>query len=148
MQQQTARSARRQAVIDRLYQSLATMMRRRTEVSAEVHPGCSLAAYTMLTQIEAVPGTRATDLAELFGLDKSTVSRQLNELEGAGLIAREDEQPGRRGHALVLTPAGGRKLEQEAERTRQHLNDRLAGWKDPEIAAFAQMVERFIEDLR
>ena len=87
----------RDGAVTHLYQGLATLMRRRAELSAEVHPGLSLPAYTVLTQIQAVPGTRARDLADLFGLDKSTISRQINELQAAGLIGRDGERPGRRG---------------------------------------------------
>ena len=137
----------RQPAIHLLYQSLATLMRRRADLSNEVHPDFSLTGYSMLTQIEAVPGTRATDLADLFGLDKSTVSRQLNELESAGLIAREGERPGRRGQVLALTPEGQSRLEAEAEKARQHFSRRLSGWKTGEIAAFAEMVDRFIADM-
>jgi DNA-binding MarR family transcriptional regulator len=137
----------RDGAVNHLYQGLATLMRRRAELSAEVHPGLSLTAYTVLTQIQAAPGTRACDLADLFGLDKSTVSRQINELQAAGLIDREGERPGRRGYTLVLTAAGQRKLAEEAERARQHLADGLASWKERDITAFAAMIERFLTDL-
>jgi DNA-binding MarR family transcriptional regulator len=137
----------RESAIDRLYQALATLMRRRPELSAEVHPDFSLTGYTMLREVEAAPGTRATDLADLFGLDKSTVSRQLNELQAAGLIRREGEQPGRRGQALALTSDGQRRLEVEAEQARQHFSDRLAAWKNRDLTAFAEMVERFLDDV-
>ena len=137
----------RDRAVNLLYQGLATLMRRRAEVSAEIHPGMSLTAYTMLTQIQAVPGTRACDLADLFGLDKSTVSRQITELQAGGLIGRESERPGRRGYALVLTAEGQRKLEQEAERARQRLAEGLAAWKERDITAFADMIERFLADL-
>lgn len=137
----------RQTVIDDLYQSLTTMIRRRTELSAELHPGVSLVSYTLLTQIDADPDVRATDLADLFGLDKSTVCRQLNELEAAGLIRREGERPGRRGNALGLTAEGRCTLEAEADRARERLSERLAGWKERDITAFAQMVERFMSDM-
>src|SRR5215831_15667805 len=119
----------RDTAVNRLYQGLATLMRRRAELGAEMHPGLSLAAFTMLTEIQAVRGTRARDLAYLFGLDKSTVSRQINELQAAGLITREGERPGRRGYPLVLTAEGQRQLQQEAERAQQRLAEVLAAWK-------------------
>ena len=137
----------RESAIDRLYQALATLMRRRPELSAEVHPGFSLTGYTMLREVEAAPGTRAKDLADLFGLDKSTVSRQLDELEAAGLVRRAGERPGRRGQALALTDEGQRRLEIEAEHARHHFSDRLAAWKNRDLTAFAEMVERFLDDV-
>jgi DNA-binding MarR family transcriptional regulator len=137
----------RESAIDRLYQALATLMRRRPELSADVHPDFSLTGYTMLREVEATCGTRATDLADLFGLDKSTVSRQLDELEAAGLIRREAERPGRRGQAIALTSDGQRRLEVEAEQARQHFSDRLTAWKNRDLTAFAKMVERFLDDI-
>jgi DNA-binding MarR family transcriptional regulator len=137
----------RDIAVNDLYQGLATLMRRRAELSAEVHPGLSLTAYTVLTEIQAAPGTRACDLAELFGLDKSTVSRQVAQLEAAGLVGREGERPGRRGCALVLTEGGRGQLEQEAERARRRLSEGLADWKERDITAFAGMIERFLNDL-
>jgi DNA-binding MarR family transcriptional regulator len=137
----------RDAAVNQLYQRLATLMRRRVELSAEIHPGLSLTAYTMLTEIQAAAGTRACDLADLFGLDKSTVSRQINQLEAAGLIRREGERPGRRGYALVLTQAGRCRLEQEAEQARRRLSTGLAVWKERDVTAFASMIERFLNDV-
>ena len=136
----------RDTTVKDLYQGLGTLMRRRAELGAEFHPGLSLAAFTMLTQIQAAPGTRACDLADLFGLDKSTVSRQLNELQTAGLIGREGERSGRRGYALVLTEEGRHQLEQESERAQQRLAEVLAAWKERDITAFAGMIERFLTD--
>jgi DNA-binding MarR family transcriptional regulator len=121
-------------------------MRCRAELSAEFHPGLSLAAFTMLTQIQAASGTRACDLADLYGLDKSTVSRQISELQNAGLISRDGERPGRRGYPLVLTADGQRQLKQEEARAQQRLAEVLAAWKERDITAFAGMIERFLTD--
>jgi DNA-binding MarR family transcriptional regulator len=137
----------RSAAVNDLYQCLATLTRRRAELTAEVHPGLSLTDYTMLAEIQAAPGSRACDLAHLFGLDKSTVSRQINELQAAGLISRQGEQPGRRGYALFLTVEGQRRLEWEAERAQQRLAEVLAKWKERDIAAFAGMIGRFLADV-
>ena len=137
----------RDIAVKRLYQGLATLMRRRAELGTEIHPGLSLTAFTLLTQIQAAPGTRARDLADLFGLDKSTVSRQINELQTAGLILREGEQPGRRGYPLVLTDEGQRQLQQEAERAQQRLAEVLAAWTERDITALTRMIERFLTDV-
>lgn len=113
-----------------------------------MHPELSLVGYTLLAEIEAVPGTRATDLAALFGLEKSTVSRQLDGLEGAGFLRREGERTGRRGYTLVATDAGRAALGREEALVRDRLHAALAEWKQSEITSLAEMVDRFIEDLR
>ena len=65
----------REAALEDLYQGLSTLVRRARDLGDDLHPGLSLVAYTLLTQIDVTPEARAADLAAHFGLDKSTVSR-------------------------------------------------------------------------
>lgn len=132
----------RRSAVEKLYEALTTFLRLRTEFAAQTHPGLSLVAYTLLGHIDSTPGTRATDLSVRFGLDKSTLSRQIEQLERDGLIRRDAEQPGRRGQTLTVTPAGRRKLRSAAERARRLLDERLAGWDERDLAALADLVER------
>ena len=138
----------REAAIEDLYQGLTTLARRARDVGDDLHPGLSLVAYTLLTEIYLTPGMRAADLAAHFCLDKSTLSRQLEQLISAGLLRRDGEQPGRRGYVLTLTAAGRRHLDAAAQAVRCRLAERLAGWDDDDIATFAQLVTRFNQSRR
>ena len=133
----------REAALEDLYQGLTTLARRARDVGDHLHPGLSLVAYTLLTQIEATPGMRAADLAAHFGLDKSTLSRQLEQLISAGLLRRDGERPGRRGYVLTLTAAGRRHLDAAGQAVRNRLAERLTDWDDRDIATFAQLITRF-----
>jgi DNA-binding MarR family transcriptional regulator len=133
----------REAALEDLYHGLTTMSRRSRDMSDDLHPGLSLVAYTLLTEIDLTPGVRAVDLCAHFGLDKSTLSRQLEQLISAGLLRREGERPGRRGSVLALTPAGQQHLAAAAQAVRGRLAERLTGWDDGDIATFAQLVARF-----
>jgi DNA-binding MarR family transcriptional regulator len=133
----------REAAFEDLYHGLTTMARRARDMSDDLHPGLSLVAYTLLTEIHLTPGARAADLCAHFGLDKSTLSRQLDQLISAGLLRRDGERPGRRGSVLALTPAGEQHLTAAAQAVRDRLAERLAGWDDGDIGAFAQLVTRF-----
>lgn len=133
----------RETALDDLYQGLTTLARRARDVADDLHPGLSLAAYTLLTQIDVTPGMRATDLAAHFCLDKSTLSRQLDELISAGLLCRDCERPGRRGYVLTLTDAGKQHLDATGQAVRDRLAERLTDWDDRDIATFAQLVTRF-----
>ncbi|MGH3293271.1 MAG: MarR family winged helix-turn-helix transcriptional regulator, partial [Trebonia sp.] len=113
------------------------------DVGDNLHPGLSLVAYTLLAQIDVTPEMRAADLAAPVGLDKSTRSRQLEQLISTGLLRREGERPGRRGYVLALTAAGRQHLDAAAQAVRDRLTERLADWDDPDIAAFARLVTRF-----
>jgi DNA-binding MarR family transcriptional regulator len=148
MQQRRETRVDRSSAVDNLYKAMTHLMRRRAEVGAAMHPELSLVGFTLLAEIDEVPGTRATDLAALFGLEKSTVSRQLKDLEETGFLRRESERAGRRGYDLVVTPAGKAALGREAALVRERLRAALAQWKVNEITSLADMVDRFIEDLR
>ncbi len=133
----------REAALDDLYQGLTTLARRARDVGDQLHPGLSLVAYTLLTQVDAAPGMRAADLAAHFCLDKSTLSRQLEQLISAGLLRRDGERPGRRGYVLALTAAGRRHLDAAGQAVRDRLAEKLTDWDDRDLAAFAQLVTRF-----
>ena len=133
----------RDAVLEDLYQGLSTLVRRARDLGDDLHPGLSLVAYTLLARLDVTPEARASDLAVHFGLDKSTVSRQLEQLISAGLLRREGERPGRRGCRLALTDAGHRHLGAAAQAVRCQLADWLTDWDDHDLAAFGQLVSRF-----
>jgi DNA-binding MarR family transcriptional regulator len=133
----------RESTVEELYQALTTFLRLRSEIAAQTHPGLSLVAYTLLTTIDSTPDIRATDLTLRFGLDKSTLSRQIDQLEARGLIQREGERPGRRGQTLAVTSEGRRQLDAAADQARRRLIERLVGWDEQDIATLASLVERF-----
>jgi DNA-binding MarR family transcriptional regulator len=133
----------REAALEDLYQALSTLVRRSRDLGADLHPGLSVVAYTLLTQVEAEPHVRGADLAAHFGLDKSTVSRQLDQLVAAGLLRREGERPGRRGQCLALTEAGRQELAGAGRAVRGCLAQWLADWDDADIAALGGLMDRF-----
>ena len=133
----------REAALEDLYQALSTLVRRSRDLGGDLHPGLSVVAYTLLVQVEAEPQARAADLAAHFGLDKSTVSRQLDQLVTAGLLRREGVRPGRRGQCLALTEAGRQELDEAARAVRGCLAGWLAGWDDADIATLGGLMARF-----
>ena len=133
----------RQDVIEDLYRQLNSLIRRSRELSNVLHPDLSLMAHTFLTLVESTPEIRASDLSERLGLDKSTVSRQLDQLSNDGLLDRVGGRPGRRGDPLSLTSAGQEVLAADADRVRVRVTCWLEGWKNDDIAALATLIARF-----
>lgn len=102
-----------------------------------VRPG----QFSLLTLIERNPGVSQGALAASHGLDKSTMSPALAELERRGLVSREKTAADKRAYALRLTADGAALL------------DRLRARVDAQERAMAAALApgeqtRFIDMLR
>jgi DNA-binding MarR family transcriptional regulator len=100
-------------------------------------------AHTFLSLVESTPDLRASDLAKRLGLDKSTVSRQLDQLAHDGLLDRIGGRPGRRGDPLSLAPAGRQALTDDADRVRARVIGWLSDWKNDDIVTLTRLIGRF-----
>ncbi|MEX3100741.1 MULTISPECIES: MarR family winged helix-turn-helix transcriptional regulator [unclassified Streptomyces] len=121
-----------------------TAFARRARASAgRLHPELTLVSYTLLGHLEEAEGARATDLAAHHGLDKSTISRQVTALEGAGLIERRPDPADLRVQGLYLTDAGRLILAQVTESRRAAFRERLAGWAAADLERFAAYLVRY-----
>jgi DNA-binding MarR family transcriptional regulator len=67
--------------------------------------GLKVTMFRLLRRIEANPDATITELAELVGLDRSTLGRNLKVLERQGLLVLPTCADAR-ARSLVLTPAG------------------------------------------
>ncbi|MBL1078813.1 MarR family transcriptional regulator [Nocardia sp. 2] len=102
----------------------------------------SFTQQSTLSFIDRNPGCRATEIAEAFGVHRSTVSRQLRGCVDAGWVASGAGSL-RAGYPLTLTDAGRRALAAAADRDLAALGERMAGWTAREINEFACTLRRF-----
>ena len=76
-----------------------------------------------LVEIGSKQSLSINELAELLGLDKSTLSRTVNTMVEQGLVAREPDPDDRRYVKIKLTPAGSSLLSDIEDRmTDYYLN--------------------------
>jgi DNA-binding MarR family transcriptional regulator len=73
--------------------------------------------YGLLSLVEANPGISQVDLAQVYGLDKSTLSLAVSRLTGRGLIRRRRSAEDGRYYTLQLLEPGKRLL----QRVRNHV---------------------------
>jgi DNA-binding MarR family transcriptional regulator len=125
---------------------LTVFARRIRASSARLHPDLPFVAYSMLSHIDATGGCRSVDLVHLYRLDKSTVSRQVGDLEARGLVSRSSDPAGGRGQLLRVTPAGADLLDEAAGRRRAELDRRLAAWDPADVEVFARLLRRYNAD--
>jgi DNA-binding MarR family transcriptional regulator len=133
----------RDDVAQAIYAELALVVRRFRAQAAELHPGLSLTAYTLLLHLEETGGSRAAELVEYYQLNKSTVSRQLAELASDGLVERQLDEADSRIQIVHISEAGRSLLAEVGEALQRGMRTRLDAWPDEDLAAFAKLLQRY-----
>ncbi len=100
------------------------------------------AGYPMLRLIAARAPIRVTLLADQAGLDASTVSRRVADLQEKGLVTRAVDTEDQRASLLDLTPRGRQLLASLREARRSLLEEALADWSTQDVQALADMLLR------
>jgi MarR family transcriptional regulator for hemolysin len=96
------------------------------ELTAALAPlGVSARGYHVLRGALSGEHTQ-TELAEMVGLDKTTMVVALDELERAGLAERHPSPEDRRARIVVVTSAGKRKVA-EAEKVKERVQADVMG---------------------
>jgi DNA-binding MarR family transcriptional regulator len=138
--------ARRDTAVRSLEHEIGTLLRRirrgLSERAVEVHPELNASAYLLLTTLSEHGAHRASDLADMFALDKGSVSRLVHQLLELGLIERTPDPADGRASILAVTDAAVRRLAEVRHGRRQHFDDRLDGWDPQEIEDLADRLGR------
>lgn len=134
----------------RIEQQLTMLFRRAQRVHlmgshAEVELDRS--AYAILCRLDDEGPQRLGALASTFGLDPSTITRQVQSLERAGLAERSTDTRDRRVSLLSLTESGLHAVRTTRQHRRDQLNDVLADWPQEDVDTFASLLERFNQSL-
>jgi DNA-binding MarR family transcriptional regulator len=136
--------------MDRVHQKIEqqiTMLLRRVQrihlstASGEVH--LERSAYGILCQLADEGPQRLGALATAFGLDPSTITRQVRALEELGLAARTADPTDRRASILDLTPEGREALTRTREYRRARLHRAMDSWSDHDREEFGRLLEQF-----
>lgn len=141
----------REVELNRLEDQFGVLLRRSRRsmrrFAERVHPEMEASGYPVLTVLTQSAPLRLGDLAEEFGLDKSTMSRHVTSLIQLGLVCREpDPQDGR---AFLLRPSedGRRRLAAVTDARRIEWHGRLDNWTTDELAVFVDGLTRLNADL-
>lgn len=101
----------------------------------------------LLHRLALTPGIRVADLADGCGLDASTASRHVRNLEEAGLIARAGDPADRRAARLALTPNGRDALDSSLRVRAELVSRATERWSDADRRRLAELLGRLSEDL-
>jgi DNA-binding MarR family transcriptional regulator len=119
-------------------------------VAAELDPVLDFSGYLLAVAIaegDRGDGVRATDLAEAFGVHKSTISRGLAQLEQVGLVERLRDEQDRRARRVHLTGDGSRRLWEVRQRRWDHFNAVISAWDPDDTRTLALLLGRLTDGL-
>ncbi|GAB3547080.1 MarR family winged helix-turn-helix transcriptional regulator [Actinopolyspora lacussalsi] len=139
----SAGTEREQAAAE-VERELAMMFRRARkmslEVAAEVHPELDPASYSLLLMVADAGSMRAIEMAERIGLDKSTVSRQIANLERLDLLRRAPDPQDGRARLIQLSESGRQRLDGARQRRSRHLREDFVQWSNDDLHQFARLL--------
>ncbi len=130
-----------------LEHEMGVLVRRIRRVIAErarmLHPDLSAVSYSMLNALDDTGPRRASELVDMFAIDKGAVSRHVQFLLELGMIERTPDPDDRRAAILAMTEEGSRRLRQVADERRRLVSDSLTDWTDPELEDFVKGLARY-----
>lgn len=106
------------------------------------------AAAGLLGELVCSGESRASELAQHRIVDASVVSRQVAQLEQAGLIARRPAPEDRRVALLSATPEGEQAFAELERRKKEWLGHALRGWSEPDVRRLTELLHAASRDLR
>src|SRR5579875_831788 len=137
-------------VLQELEREVAVFARRveGARQSWQRHQDLDRSAYLILLALANNGPMAVGQLANVFQLDISTISRQIAPIVGAGFVAKERDEIDKRLVRLTITPEGSAALEATRESRRQLYAELLADWSDADKEQFLAVLQRFNDRLR
>jgi len=108
-----------------------------------ISPGLRRGTASPLFVLHRTGPLRVSQLAEELGLDRTTVTRHLDDLESRGLVTRQPDERDRRAMVASLTPAAQDFLDDMRVRNRTLIRRICADWTREERAVFGRLLPRF-----
>jgi DNA-binding MarR family transcriptional regulator len=106
--------------------------------------GLSMWGYIALSHLARAPAPRQLALAEAIGYDKTRLIGLLDELERAGLVAREPDPADRRGRIVRITPRGRRRHAAAVAAIRRMEDELLGELSDGERETLLAVLPRLV----
>ena len=130
----------------KIERQLTVLLRKSVRIHLSTQSGdvsLERSAYGIMCQLADEGPQRLGALAAAFGLDPSTITRQVRDLENAGLAYRQTDPSDRRASVLDLTPCGREMLRQSREHRRSKISEALSNWTSRDLNDFGRLLQEF-----
>jgi DNA-binding MarR family transcriptional regulator len=104
------------------------------------------ASYSVLFRLEEGPAL-LSDLAHKVGVDISTLSRQVHNLEASGLVGRRVVEEDRRAALLAVTDKGLDLIRRIRAAKRAALTEMLEGWTTEERTELGRVLGHLADEM-
>jgi DNA-binding MarR family transcriptional regulator len=139
--------------VDAIQRALETLLRRNASrrvyarQAAAAGATISQPAYVLLKRIKKAGPLPMGELARLSNMDPGATARQVGQLEREGYVKRSPSPDDGRVSLVSLTPRGDAVRRRVNAVMDQHLNEMLSRWADEDRERFAQLLDKFVEDM-
>ena len=110
-------------------------------------PGLDLASMSVLAVLADQNEMRPSDIATALEIDQSTVSRQLQQLEKVGFVARRADSGDGRVSRIRLTSDGSARVAAIRAARARMLDEVFLGWPEADRRQLNVLLERLHDDL-
>jgi DNA-binding MarR family transcriptional regulator len=127
-------------------QQMTVLLRRVQRIHISTSSGdieLERSAYGIMCRLADEGPQRLGSFASAFGLDPSTITRQVQSLEKAGLATRSTDTEDRRASILDLTEEGREVLHRTREYRRSRLEEMLRDWSGHDRQELARLLKQF-----
>jgi DNA-binding MarR family transcriptional regulator len=127
-------------------QQMTVLLRRVQRIHLSTSDGTiplERSAYGIMAKLADEGPQRLGALASAFGLDPSTITRQVQALEELGLAERRTDPTDRRASILDLSTSGREVLQRTRAHRRAKLQAALSSWPEADLADFGRLLTEF-----
>jgi DNA-binding MarR family transcriptional regulator len=104
-------------------------------------------AFPILKLLSHQGPMRLSAMAQVLGLDASTVSRHARQLQDNGLLERTDDPDDRRASRLAVSEHGNACLARGFETRQRLISSALEGWTEEERDTLRRLLHRLVQSL-
>ncbi|HET7357542.1 MAG TPA: MarR family transcriptional regulator [Nocardioidaceae bacterium] len=126
-------------------QQMTVLLRRVQRIHVSTSEGdvyLDRSAYGIMCRLADEGPQRLGSFATVFGLDPSTITRQVQALERTGLASRTTDVTDRRASILDLTEEGREVLARTRAYRRQRLREAMADWTEADKSEIARLLSK------
>lgn len=112
-----------------------------------IHPDLQDPGYRLLALVVRTEPQQQGALAEQLRLDKATISRLVQHLEGLGLVTRTQDPSDGRAQLVSTTKAAREKWSSSGDVLRKGLHRHLNEWDESELKTFGALLHKLNQSI-